>query len=163
MSALRLILLVASLSLSATTVAQTTYRWVDKATGQTVFSDHPPPVGAKEVVVRAAKSQNSEPAPLSYAARVASEKFPVVLYSTKPCDEGCEQAKRLLSNRGIPFTEKSISTQEELAELSSKLGVKAALPCMTVGTQRQLGFESEAWNKLLDLAGYPKKSSAPAQ
>ena len=74
-----------------------------------------------------------------------------------------EQAKSLLSNRGIPFTEKSLSTQEELAELSSKLGVKAALPCMTVGTQRQLGFESEAWNKLLDLAGYPKKSSAPAQ
>lgn len=25
------------------------------------------------------------------------------------------------------------------------------------------GFESEAWNKLLDLTGYPKKSSAPAQ
>ena len=32
--------------------AQTTYRWVDKTTGQTVFSDHPPPPGVKSVAIK---------------------------------------------------------------------------------------------------------------
>ena len=43
MTALRLILLALSLSLSTMALAQNTYRWVDKNTGQTVYSDHPPP------------------------------------------------------------------------------------------------------------------------
>ena len=46
----RLALVGAALLASTLTSAQTTYRWIDKDSGQTVFSDLPPPPGAKQVV-----------------------------------------------------------------------------------------------------------------
>ena len=33
--------------LTTPAAAQTTYRWIDKASGQTVYSDQPPPPGVR--------------------------------------------------------------------------------------------------------------------
>ena len=41
--------------------AQTTYRWVDKTTGQTVFSDQPPPPGVKSVAIKQGGNADDEP------------------------------------------------------------------------------------------------------
>ena len=151
-------LLVIILLFSSLATAQTTYRWVDPTTGLTVFSDQPPPPGAKQVVTKTVEERSDEPQ-LPYATRQAVEKFPVTFYSAANCIEACNKARTLLNGRGIPFTEKMLKSEEETAELARILGSEATVPSLTVGQQNYKGFESNAWNNLLDLAGYPK--SAP--
>ena len=96
---------------------------------------------------------------MPYATRQAAEKFPVTLYTAANCMEACKQARELLNGRGIPFSEKMLKSEEEIAELTKKLGSEAATPSIFVGQQSFKGFEAGTWNNLLDLAGYPK--SAP--
>ena len=159
MPTLRLFLLAtAVLTASIASAQTTTYRWIDKATGQTVYSDQPPPPGVTQVVTKT----GSEPADgqqLPYATRQAVEKFPVTLYTAANCTDACKQARDLLNGRGVPFAEKMLKTDEESAELAKKLGGEASVPSLFVGQQSFKGLESGAWNNLLDLAGYPK--SAP--
>ena len=138
--------------------AQTTYRWVDKTTGQTVFSDKPPPPGVKSVAIKQGGNADDEQQ-LPYATRQAKEKFPVTLYTSANCVDPCKLARNFLNGRGIPFAEKMLNTEEDIAELSKRLGSEASTPSITVGAQSFRGFEAGAWNNLLDLAGYP--SSAP--
>ena len=158
MTKLHLVLLTAALLTTSLVTAQTTYRWVDKASGQTVFSDQPPPSGATNVVkFNGANAVDAKQAP--YAIRQAAEKFPVTLYTTASCVDGCNQARDLLNARGTPFTEKMLKNDGEIAELTKKLGSEASVPSLFVGQQSLKGFETTAWNNLLDLAGYPK--SAP--
>lgn len=157
MPALRLALLGSILLASALAAAQTTYRWIDPDSGRTVISDRPPPAGARQVVKQA--GDEASEAPIPYATRQAAEKFPVVLYSAANCLDVCAQARELLNGRGIPFSEKMLNSQEALDEFARQLGGAATVPSIGVGRQSFKGFESTAWNKLLDLAGYPK--SAP--
>ena len=138
--------------------AQTTYRWVDKTTGQTVFSDQPPPPGVKSMAIKQGGNADDEPQ-LPYATRQAKEKFPVTLYTSANCVDPCKLARNFLNGRGIPFAEKMLNTEEDIAELSKRLGSEVSTPSITVGAQSFRGFEAGAWNNLLDLAGYP--SSAP--
>jgi len=159
MSKLQIILLAAALSATSLASAQTTYRWVDKASGQTVYSDQPPPPGTPGVVKVGGEAPGNEP-PLPFATRQAAEKFPVTLYTAASCGEPCNEARNLLNQRGTPFTEKMLNTPEEQAEFTKLMGSKDAMvPSLVVGQQRFRGLEPSAWNNLLDLAGYPK--SAP--
>jgi len=158
MSKLHLVLLSAALLITSLVSAQTTYRWIDKMTGKTVYSDQPPPPGATKVQTQGG-SAPSDDKQMPYATRQAAEKFPVTLYTSATCTEPCNQARSLLNGRGTPFAEKMIKSEAELAELTSKLGSEAVVPSIFVGQQSFKGFETTAWNNLLDLAGYPK--SAP--
>jgi len=158
MPTLRLVILSAALLTTSLAVAQNTYRWVDKDTGQTIYSDQPPPPGAKHVVTITAGERIDEQQ-LPYATRQAAEKFPVTLYTAATCVDECKQARDMLNRRGIPFSEKMLKSNEESAELSKILGSDAAVPSIIVGQQSFKGLDSGAWNNLLDLAGYPK--SAP--
>ena len=135
-------------------VAQTTYRWIDKS-GQTIYSDQPPPSGARQVV-RSGAPERSDDAPLPYATRRAAEKVPVTLYTAANCVEPCERARALLNGRGVPFSEKLLQSEDDLAELARELGGEANVPTLFVGRQRVTSFESVAWNNLLDLAAYPR-------
>ena len=154
-----LTLLTAALLASSLAVAQTTtYRWVDKKTGQTVYSDQPPPPGTPNVV-KLNGADPGEEKQVPYATRQAAEKFPVTLYTAASCVDECKQARDLLNGRGTPFAEKMLKSDAEIAELSKKLGSDAVVPSLVVGQQSSKGFETGAWNNLLDLAGYPK--SAP--
>ena len=160
MRRLRFVLLGAALLgailFSASAGAQTTYRWVDPATGLTVFSDQPPPAGAKQVVRMGGSEAPGAEAQLPYATRQAAEKFPVMLYTAATCVETCQQARAMLNGRGVPFTEKILTTPEDSNELASKLKSEAAVPALFVGQQSFKGYDIAAWNNLLDLAGYPK-------
>lgn len=159
MPTLRLVLLTTTMLMTTVAGAQTTtYRWVDKTTGQTVYSDQPPPPGAKQVVTLSGQQRGDEPQ-MPFATRQAAEKFPVTLYTAANCTDVCKQARDLLNGRGVPFSEKMLKTEEETAELAKKLGGEASVPSLFVGQQSFKGLESGAWNNLLDLAGYPK--SAP--
>lgn len=155
LSAFRLALLCAALAFAATAGAQTTYRWIDKTTGQTVFSDQPPPPGTKVIETREGKTQDDE-RQLPYAARQAAEKYPVTLYTSANCAEVCANARALLNGRGVPFAEKLLTVQEEIAEVAKQMGNDSFIPGLKVGAQNFAGFEAGSWNNLLDLAGYPK-------
>ena len=159
MSMLRPIILATVVLTASLAGAQTTtYRWIDKATGQTVYSDQPPPPGATQVVTKAGP-ERADGQQLPYATRQAAEKFPVTLYTAASCTDPCKLARDLLNGRGVPFSEKMLKTDEDTAELAKKLGSEASVPSLFVGQQSFKGIESAAWNNLLDLAGYPK--SAP--
>lgn len=151
--------------------AQTTYRWLDPATGRIVISDMPPPMGVKQVIRQDDKKSDKanddtsggNKQSLPYAARQAAEKFPVTLYTAANCIEGCRQARELLNNRGVPFTERMMQGQEEIAELTKRLGGEATVPSLSVGPQYLKGFEASTWQNLLDLAGYPKSPAYGAK
>ncbi|MDR3298902.1 MAG: glutaredoxin family protein [Candidatus Accumulibacter sp.] len=152
MSAFRFFLFCAAFAIVFPCGAQTTYRWTS-ATGEIIFSDQPPPTDVR--VFEKTEGRESEQ-PLSYATRVAAEKYPVTLYTTANCKEVCVKARTLLNGRGVPFAEKLFTTAEEVAEVAESMGKEMVIPSLRVGAQNFPGFESGAWNNLLDLAGYPK-------
>jgi glutaredoxin len=139
--------------------AQTTYRWTDPATGNTIFSDQPPPPSVKRVTKKAGE-EAGEDRQQSYAVRAAAEKFPVTLYTSADCTDTCQQARSLLNGRGIPFTEKLVQGgTPEADELKQLTGGEGFVPTIAVGRQNNKGFDASAWNNLLDLAGYPKTAA----
>jgi len=144
--------------LLATVVAtgQTTYRWVDPATGRTVLSDKPPP-GHVRASSRSTTTGGDDEQALPSATRQASERFPVVLYTNRSCTS-CKQARALLETRGIPFTEKEIATEKDFSEATQVFGSEIQVPSVTVGRQNVKGFNPAAWNDLLDAAGYPARA-----
>ncbi|OMG56579.1 hypothetical protein BJN45_02890 [Azonexus hydrophilus] len=147
-------LLVLCLALCCAGVQAQTYRWTD-ANGRTVVSDTPPPGQARNVAKAGGKAQADDGLP--FATRKAAEAFPVILYTSADCVDTCKQARELLSGRGIPFTEKMVQTAEEHEELKKLIG-EVFVPAIKVGNQRFRGFQSAAYNNLLDLAGYPKSA-----
>jgi glutaredoxin len=147
-----------ALLLAATAVsADTTYRWIDPNTGGTVISDLPPPPGARQVTRYTGRIRDDE-RPLPYGVRQAMEKFPVVLYTTSGCLAVCKQARELLDGRGVPFSERVLNSEQEVAEIDQQLGGEAVLPSLGVGRQSVRGFAPAAWNALLDAATYPTTS-----
>ncbi|HEX5803651.1 MAG TPA: glutaredoxin family protein [Azospira sp.] len=150
------IALVAALLAPLLSQAQTTYRWVDPGTGRTVFSDTPPPAGARQTSKREGPEAGDE-RQQSYAVRSAAEKFPVVLYTSPDCKEHCDQARDLLNRRGVPFQERMVQGgTPELEELKKLTGGEAFVPVIVVGRQPLKGFQQNDWNGALDSAGYPR-------
>jgi glutaredoxin len=140
--------------------AQTLYRWLD-ADGKVHYGDRPPPPGKAQKVEEKRLSAPAADQQLSFALRQASEKFPVTLYVANACPV-CQTARDYLRARGIPFTEKGVSTPEEIAELSQRLGGgEAAVPVLLVGEEIRKGFLDSAWGSLLDAAAYPKSTLRP--
>ena len=154
-------LLMLCLALTSACAVAETYRWVDPA-GRTVISDTPPPGRAHSVAKAGASNGNTDGLP--FAVKQAVESFPVTLYTSADCVNECKQARDLLNARGVPFTEKMLQTPEDFDELKALVG-DAFIPSLKVGKQTFRGFETGAYNNLLDLAGYPKTapySSKPA-
>jgi glutaredoxin len=159
-------LLLSTLSASLLCVgvaAHATYKWVG-ADGKITYSDVPPPTEAKLLRgpngVPVAVAPENESA-LPYALKQSVAKYPVVLYSASDCAP-CRMAKDALTKRGIPFSEKLITSAND-AEQFKKLGfTDITLPSLTVGKEKSVGFEISAYDRLLDAAGYPKSSLLPS-
>ena len=145
--------LVLALAAGAVVAQQQLYRWTDQK-GRLNVADTPPPPGAKDVhrwrvTASSAAEGGSEP----YALRLARKESPVTLYTAADC-EPCNDARKLLNSRGIPFKEVSV-TEKEVNDLV-KLAGSASVPVIVVGNATQKGFEGSAYHRLLDDAGYPK-------
>src|SRR5512143_3177335 len=97
--------------------AQTTYRWIDKE-GKVHYSGLPPaPSEAKKVEKRQTSLLGTDAdATASYTLRQAMADYPVTLYTQPDCDP-CKIAKEFLNRRGVPFTEKIITTEAEVATI----------------------------------------------
>jgi hypothetical protein len=137
--------------------AQTTYRWIDKD-GKVHYSDsRPAPGEAKTVEQKRASQLGVVEKELPYTVRQAAADFPVTLYTQSQCGDVCILARDRLSQRGIPFAEKSVTTEADVANLKSLLGgTEAVLPVLQVGSRILKGYLGDDWDNLLDAAGYPK-------
>ena len=99
-------------------------------------------------------------AALPFELRQVATKYPVTLYTSAECAP-CGSARTLLATRGVPFSERTIASAEDVAALQ-RISGQASLPFLTIGAQHVLGFSEAEWMQDLDAAGYPKTSQLPA-
>ncbi|GBU15360.1 hypothetical protein AwPolaro_07380 [Polaromonas sp.] len=151
----------ASSCLSSMSQAQQVYRIVGPD-GKVSFSDQAPPV-APRITVEASTTQaapSTATAALPFELRQLVAKYPVIFYSGDNC-EPCTAGRALLTQRGIPFTEKTVNTAEDTTALK-RLSGAASLPVMSLGNQQLKGFSNTEWAQYLTAAGYPATSALPA-
>ncbi|MFN0186809.1 MAG: glutaredoxin family protein [Aquabacterium sp.] len=130
--------------------------------GSITDTDRPPPQagGAKVTPLgRETRTVQAEGTPLPTELRQAVQRFPVVLYTSADCPP-CESGRRLLTQRGIPLTERLV-THDDDAEALMRLTGARTVPALTVGSQALRGFNETDWHSYLDAAGYPKESRLP--
>ncbi len=149
--------------LLASTVHAQLYRSIG-SDGRVTYSDKPPVAahatpasGAASSVDRSASNQ----AGLPYQLRQIAQRYPVTLYTSSDCAP-CNTGRNLLINRGVPFNEKTISTQEDIKALQRLTGGESSLPLLTIGSQHLKGYADTDWSQYLDAAGYPKTSQLPS-
>ena len=147
------------LFLAAAAGAQQMYRWTDEQ-GRAHVTDTPPPKGAKNVQKKAVPSGGPASEAEPYAVQVARQKNPITLYTMPRDCDACGQARKLLNDRGVPFTEVSVETNKQIEELKQAVGSNS-VPALVVGDAVQKGFEPGAYHSALDAAGYPKQGVLP--
>ncbi len=145
--------------LATATQAQQVHRIVGPD-GKVTFSDRAPEdkKAQSTVLSTASGGAASNPALPSELRQIAS-RFPVTLYTGESCSP-CQQARQLLVQRGVPFTERSVNTNDDLDALR-RLSGESALPFGTIGRQQLKGFSDAEWTQYLDAAGYPAQSRLP--
>lgn len=153
----KLLLSLAILSCATAAHAQL-YKWVGPD-GKVTYSDAPPPSSAKQVETKSISGGGPSTSGLPYQVAEAVRNSPVKLYTTAKCSP-CENGRKLLNTRGIPFTEKVVATQADIDQLRQISG-DDQLPVMTIGRGKQNGFDPSAWNAALTYAGYPESNQLP--
>lgn len=103
---------------------------------------------------------NPAAAALPFELRAVVARFPVVLYTTNQDCAPCLQGRNLLAQRGVPYSERSVSNDDDIGALQRLTGGRS-LPALSVGAQALRGFQEQDWQSTLDLAGYPKESRLP--
>lgn len=147
------------LLLVGTASAQTVYRVVG-ADGRVTFSDQlPVSPDNMSTLGSGGRTPAADRVALPYALRQAVEQHPVTLFTASNCSP-CSAGRALLVQRGIPFTEKTVNTHEDVQALE-RLSGENALPFLTLGDQKIKGFSDVMWTQLLDSAGYPPRSVLP--
>ena len=160
----RTVRLLGALALLAGAVAapaQTLYRIVGPD-GRVTYTDRPPPgAPAAAAAPRAAASEPAGGASAGWPPplRAAATRFPVTLYAADGCPP-CEEARRLLLRRGVPFTERRVRTEEDARRLEELTGGRL-VPAATIGRQALSGFQEQEWQGWLDSAGYPRNRLLP--
>lgn len=140
---------------TAVLYAQQVYKSVDKQ-GRVTYSEVPPLPTAGDKLV--GDSASSNPA-LPYALQQIVSRYPVTLYTNADCAP-CINARIMLTQRGVPFTERTISSNEDI-DAFKRLSGDTSLPMATLAAQQLKGYEETEWTKYLDAAGYPKTSALP--
>lgn len=138
--------------------AQAVYRIVGPD-GKVTFSDRAPDTAAKPAQ-STTSGTGATGAALPYELQQVATRFPVTLYTGTDCTP-CNNARNLLVGRGIPFTERTITTNEDIDALQ-RLSGGNGLPFGTIGGQQLAGFSDSEWTQYLNAAGYPKQSQLPS-
>ena len=142
--------------------AQQVYRIVGPD-GRVTFSDQPPPPSletksATGISPRAGLGGGG--AELPYELRQTVGRYPVTIYTSTDCGP-CAMGRSLLIGRGIPFSEKTVSTPEDVQALTGLTG-NSTLPLLTIGSQQLKGYAESEWGQYLTAAGYPTSSQLPS-
>ena len=129
--------------------------------GSVTYTDRPQLVpGAKVQTIGPSGALQAAPAPaLPLELRSVVARFPVTLYTGSDCPP-CDTARQMLRQRGIPFSERTVNSEDDAAALQ-RLSNARTLPTLALGQQVQRGWQDSEWANLLDLAGYPAQSRLP--
>ncbi len=137
--------------------------------GKVSYTDRPDTTGSGKVssvspkgpATGSGEAVPSASASLPAALRQVAAKFPVVLYVSTPDCEPCNSGRQFLQQRGIPYAERTVTTNDDVEALQRITGGKAA-PTLSIGGQVLAGFSTTEWGQYLDAAGYPGASALPA-
>ena len=135
--------------------AQQVYKSVDKQ-GRVTYSEAPPAPSTGDKLVGDSAGSNAS---LPYALQQVVSRYPVTLYASAECAP-CINARIMLTQRGVPFTERTVTSNEDI-EAYKRLNGDTSLPMATIAAQQLKGYEETEWSKYLDAAGYPKTSTLP--
>jgi len=128
--------------------------------GRVTYSDIPPTAASARDSGNGINSSGSTSATtLPYALAQVAQRYPVTLYTSQGCAP-CDSGRSLLTGRGIPFTEKTVSSNNDIAALKKMTG-NTSLPLLTIGSQQISGFQSSNWSQYLSAAGYPETNQLP--
>jgi glutaredoxin len=130
--------------------------------GRVTYTDRPPGDSGARVSTLNREAGNEVVSPqdiLPYELRQAAARYPVTLYTSADCAP-CDAGRQLLVQRGVPFSEKRIVTDDDAAALDRVIGGRT-VPSLTIGAQALRGLSSIEWNAYLDAAGYPRESRLP--
>jgi len=83
----------------------------------------------------------------------------VTLYTSADCAP-CDTGRQWLLQRGVPYSEKRVTTQDDEQALVRLVGGRS-VPSLTVGAQPVRGFAESDWQAYLDAAGYPREVKLP--
>lgn len=127
--------------------------------GRVSYTDRPPvDTKAKVAPVKAGSALPGPALPLALSAPTAQ--FPVRLYVGDASCDVCAEARSSLIKRGIPYTEYTVTTREDVDALAQLTGGRE-LPVVFIGQQKLKGYAADTWTSYLDAAGYPKSSMLP--
>jgi glutaredoxin len=143
--------------------AQTVYRIVGPD-GRVTFSDKPPVTTDKAqdkvtATDRTGRTLEAGGNSLPFELRQVATKYPVTIY-TKPNCAPCATGRNVLVARGVPFNERTVTTNEDVEALA-RISGEQALPFLTIGGQKIKGYSEVEWTQFLDAAGYPTTSKLP--
>src|SRR5262245_12988118 len=131
--------------------------------GTVTYTDRPPPASVGRPAPVASRNEapaaDASLAALPLELRQVTTRYPVTLYTGADCAP-CESGRRLLSSRGVPFTERRVGSEED-AEALNRLTGGRSIPTLMIGTQALRGFADSDWHSYLDAAGYPRESRLP--
>lgn len=96
---------------------------------------------------------------LPYELQKVVSRFPVTLYTGNNCTP-CDTARQLLKARGVPFTEKTVVSSEDIRQFRSQEATDQ-LPTVRIGQKQLSGLQHNDWTAYLDAAGYPAISALP--
>jgi glutaredoxin len=132
--------------------------------GHVTFTDIPPSRAGEQVQhlaipAQAQRGQGASLIPTELAPVV--RQYPVVIYTTPQCP-ACDDGIKFLRARGVPYTDKSITTPADVTAYKRVSHGSETLPLLTVaGVQVRVGFDPAAWGQALTVAGYPQRSILP--
>lgn len=129
--------------------------------GKVTYTDRVPgPSDGRITPLGASGNAVGESVDLPFELRQVATRYPVTLYSFADCTP-CDSARALLRQRGIPYAEKLVLTEQDATALQRLTGTREG-PTLMIGQQPLPGFSAETWNAYLDSAGYPRESRLPA-
>lgn len=128
--------------------------------GEISYTDRPPADAKKAAPLKTTANATAATDGLPYSLQQVALRYPVTLYSSERCAP-CDQGRQFLNRRGIPFIEKTVSTDADARAYKALTGTEQ-LPTLKIGNQQITGYGEGEWQSYLSAAGYPEQSMLPA-
>lgn len=129
--------------------------------GSVTYTDRPPQAGSGRIITLGRNAAPVKPeAAFPLELRQPAQRYPVTLYTSPDCAP-CDSGRRLLQQRGVPYSERVVTSDEDAAALERTVGGRT-VPALTIGAQALRGLSEIEWTAYLDAAGYPRESRLPS-
>ena len=128
--------------------------------GKVTYSDVPPQTKNAKVERKNLGGTGSSDANLPYEVAEAAKNHPGTVYTSASCAP-CDEARNWLKQRGVPFSEKTVASNDDQTKLKQVAG-ELSLPFILIGRTKLRGFEPGSVQAALASAGYPESNKLPS-